>query len=213
MRSRRDRQGGSIFIEFLLVATFWFIPLILGLLSIGFALTRTLQVVQLTRDVGRMYVRGADFSSQANQDLITGSASRPNPPPLAKGLGMQGNGGNSTGGTSGNGVLVLSTLTAMPNTCGCNNSGHIVLSRRIVIGNKTLFTSSFGAPTAGLISPATGFVSNYSNDVSARADSFSGVINLNPGELAFMVESKFNFPDLAMPAILPNPGVVWRVVF
>jgi hypothetical protein len=213
MPSRRNRQRGSIYVEFVLVATFWFIPLVLGLLSVGFTLTRALQVAQLTRDVGRMYVRGVDFSLQANQDLVTGSASRPNLPPMARGLGMQGNGGNATGGTSGNGVLVLTTLTRISNTCGCNNAGHIVLSRRIVIGNNTLFTSSFGTPSAGLINSATGSVSNYSSDVSARADGFSSVVNLDTGELAFVAESKFNFPDLAMPAVLPNPGVSWQAVF
>jgi hypothetical protein len=213
MLSRRDRRLGSAVVEFVLVAAFFLVPLVLGLLSLGFTLTRSLQVAQLTRDVGRMAVRGVDFSAQANQDLITGSASKPDLPALARGLGMAGNGGNATGGTSGNGVLVMSTLTMMSNTCSCSNAGHIVLSRRIVVGNRTLFTSSFGAPSSGILDTSTGAVSNYANDTTARADNFSSVLNLASGELAYLVEARFNFPELAIAGILPNPGVSWRSVF
>ncbi len=107
------RRRGSATVEFVLVGAFFLVPLILGLMSVGFALSRSLQVAQLTRDVGRMQVRGIDFSQTPNQELITGSASRPNLPPLARGLGMVGNGAtrNATGGTTGNGELVLSVMT------------------------------------------------------------------------------------------------------
>jgi hypothetical protein len=160
-----------------------------------------------------MVVRGVDFSEQANQDLITGSSSRPNLPALARGLGMAGNGGNATGGTSGSGVLVLSTMTRLSDTCGCSNAGYIVVSRRIVVGNKNLFTTGFGSPATGLIDEQTGIVSNHANDVTARADNFSSVVNLASGEMGYMVEAKFNFPELAIPGILSNPGVFWRSVF
>jgi hypothetical protein len=206
------RQGGAI-VEFVLVSAFLFVPLILGLVTIGFALSRSIQVAQLMRDVGRMFVRGVDFAEQANQDLITGSASRPNMPALARGLGMEGNGGNATGGTTGNGELILSTFMRMPATCGCGNAGRIVLTRRIIVGNKNLYTTAYGNPASNLIDSHTGFVSDYANDVTARADGFSGVVNLSSGELAYLIEAKFNFPDLAMPGVLPNPGVYWRAVF
>jgi hypothetical protein len=212
-RARCGRRLGSAAIEFVLVAAFFFVPLILGLLSVGFGLTRSLQVAHLTRDVGRMFVRGVDFSSQASQDLITGTASRPDLQAFANGLGMQGNGGNATGGTAGNGVLVLSILTKVPGTCGCNNSGHTVLTRRIVIGNKTLFSSSYGNPAPSLVDQATGAVSNYTIDVRARADNFSEVVDLDSAELAYLVEASFRFPDLAIAGVWPNPGAFWRVVF
>jgi len=200
-------------VEFVLVAAFFFVPLILGLLTIGFALTRSIQVANLTRDAGRMYVRGVDFAEQANQDLITGSASRPNLPPLAQGLGMEGNGGNATGGTSGNGELIFSTFTRMSSTCGCANAGRIVLTRRIVVGNKNLYTTAHGNPASGVIDSQNGNVANYANEVTARADGFSGVVNLASGELAYFIEAKFNYPDLAMPGVLTNPGVYWSAVF
>jgi hypothetical protein len=200
-------------VEFVLVAAFFYVPLILGLLSIGFALSRSIQVANLTRDVGRMYVRGVDFAEQANQDLITGSASRPDLPPLAQGLGMMGNGGNATGGTSGNGELILSTFTRMSSTCGCANSGRIVLTRRIVVGNKNLYTTAYANPASGVIDSQTGNVADYANETTARADGFSTIVNLGSGELAYFVEAKFNYPDLAMPGVLTNPGVYWRVAF
>jgi hypothetical protein len=56
-------------------------------------------------------------------------------------------------------------------------------------------------------------VSNYTTDASTRADSFSNVVNLDNGEFAFLVESIFNFPDLAIAGVLPNPGVRTNAVF
>jgi hypothetical protein len=213
MISQRDRRLGSAFVEFVLVQAFFLVPLILGLLSVGFALTRSLQVAQLTRDVGRMSVRGVDFSEPANQELIVGSASRPALPALAAGLGMSGTIRDARGGTSGTGVLVLSSLTRVPDTCSCNNAGQIVLSRRIVVGNNDLFTSSFGNPAPGLVDDDTGLVKNYMNNPTTRAADFSNIVNLASGEVAYLVETRFIFPELAIPGILPNPGVFWRSVF
>jgi hypothetical protein len=211
----KDNRRGSGFVEFVLVAAFFYIPIILGLMSVGFAFSRALQVAQLTRDVGRMFVRGVDFSQKSNQDLITGSQSRPNMPPLARGLGMAGNGitRNSTGGTTGNGVLVLSVMTRISAECGCTNAGNIVVSRRVVVGNKTLYTGVYGNPTSTLINATTGYVTNYTTNASARADNFAGKVNLASGELAFLVESRFIFPDLAIAGVMPNPSVSWNAVF
>jgi hypothetical protein len=213
MPHQSSRRRGSAMVEFVLVAAFFFVPLITGLLSYGFTLSRSLQVAQLTRDVGRMYVRGVDFSQQANQDLIAGSSSQPNVPALARGLGMQSNGGNATGGTSGNGVLILSTYVRLSDTCDCPNAGSIALMRRVVVGNKNLQTAAYGDPAPGLVDSGTGMVKNYDNNATARADGFSSVINLSSGELAYFVEARFIFPDLAIPGVLPNPGVAWRSAF
>jgi hypothetical protein len=196
-----------------LVAAVLLVPLIMGLMSLGFALSRSLQVAHLTRDVGRMMVRGVDFSASMNQDLVTGSASRPNLPPLASGLGMVANNGSVTGVASGNGVVVLSTFTRMSTSCNCANAGQIVLSRRIVIGNRTLFSSSYGAPSPSALNTSTGVVANYANEVTARAANFSGTVNLSDGEFAYLVETYFRFPDLAIPGVFSSPGVTWMAVF
>jgi hypothetical protein len=195
------------------VGAFFLIPMILGLLSLGFALSRSLQVAQLTRDVGRMAVRGVDFAVTANQGLIVGSASRPNLPPLADGLGMQPNGGTETGSTSGNGVLVFSTLTRISSTSNCNNAGLIVLTKRVVVGNKNLFTSTYGSPSGSAITPTSGTIIDYANEVTARASSFGSVINLSTGEFAYVVEARFTFPDLAIPGVFSTPAVSWLSVF
>ena len=44
MRHPSSRRQGSAIVEFVLVAAFLLVPLILGLLSIGFALSRSIQV-------------------------------------------------------------------------------------------------------------------------------------------------------------------------
>jgi hypothetical protein len=211
----KDRSRGSATVEFVLVSAFFLVPLILGLMSVGFALSRSLQVSQLTRDVGRMQVRGIDFSQISNQELITGSTSRPDMPPLARGLGMVGNGStrNATGGSTGNGEVVLSILTRVAAGCGCTNANRIVVTRRIVVGNKSLGTSVYGNPTSSLINTTTGTVSKYTTESSARADNFSTVVDLASGEFAFLVESIFRFPDLAIAGVLPNPGVRTNAVF
>ena len=56
----KHRKRGSATVEFVLVGAFVLVPLVLGLMSVGFALSRSLQVVQMTRDVGRMQVRGME---------------------------------------------------------------------------------------------------------------------------------------------------------
>ena len=142
-RKIRNRRGSST-IEFVLVSSVFLVPLLLGLFSVGFGLIRDMQGVQLTRDVGHMWARGVDFSTQANQDLL---ATR-----LAQGLSLVSNSGNITGGTTGNGVVILSIFTNIgAGTCGgCNNGGHTVLVRRVVIGNHSKFTSAYGASEAKL---------------------------------------------------------------
>ena len=116
-------------------------------------------------------------------------------------------------GVTGNGELVLSVITRVSPGCGCTNAGRIVVTRRIVVGNRTLSTSAYGSPTSTLINATTGTVSNYTTDASTRADNFSTVVNLAGGEFAFLVESIFNFPDLAISGFMPNPGVKTSAVF
>jgi hypothetical protein len=208
MRTRKQRRNaGSSTIEFVLIASLFLVPLLLGLFSIGFGLIRDMQGVQLTRDVGHMWARGVDFSTQANQDLL---ATR-----LAQGLSLVSNSGNVTGGTTGNGVVVLSIYTNIgAGTCGgCNNGGHTVLVKRIVIGNYTRFTSAYGTPDSSLIDQTTGAIQNYSQDASARADNFNNVLALNAGEIAYYAESFFTSPDLALPGLFPGLAAYSNAVF
>lgn len=193
-------------IEFVLVSSLFLVPLIIGTFTYGFAIIRAVEAVQLTRDVGHMYSRGVDFSVQANQNLVATS--------LAQGLSLVANAGNVTGGSTGNGVLVLSTLTyltaAMCNSC--SNAGHVVVMNRIVIGNNTVFTTIYGNPTPALIS-SSGDVSNYETDPSAQADAFSNLLNLNAGQIAYLAESYVTAPDLAVPGIYSGLATYQNAIF
>jgi len=199
----KRNEKGNAYIEFVLVASFFFVPLILGMITVGIAVLRNLQVNQLTRDVGHMMAKGVDLSQQGNQNLVVND--------LANGLSLQANSGNVTGSTSGNGVLVLSIFESVPSSCGCVNGGHVVVVDRIVIGNNTLYTSPFGSPSS--INSTSGQVANYSSDTAARADNLSGLITLGSNGLAYMAEGRFAFRDLGVTGFIANLGAFNRSVF
>lgn len=200
---RNHHEKGNTYIEFVLVASFFFVPAILGLVTVGIAVLRNFQVNQLTRDVGHMMARGVDFSQQSYQDLVANQ--------LANGLSLQANSGNVTGNTTGNGVMVLSVFQNLPASCNCTNSGHVVLVDRVVIGNKNLYTSPY-ANTA-TVDAASGQVSNFVSDAGARADNVAGVITLQTGGMAYMAEGSFAFKDLGVIGFIANLGAFNRSVF
>lgn len=206
IQKNRGRRG-SMMIEFVLVSAFFLVPLIIGTFTYGFAVLRSAQGVQLTRDVGHMYARGVDFSNQANQDLLATK--------LAQGLNIVSNDGNVTGGTTGHGVVVLSTFTKIGAQCAsCNNTGHVVLMNRVVIGNNnTGFTTLYGNPNTNLINTTTGAVSNYSSDASARADAFTNLMAMGDGEIAYMAESYFTAPDLAVAGVFSGLASYQNAIF
>jgi len=206
MNTRQNRrQRGSMMIEFVLVSSFFLVPLIIGTFTYGFAVIRSVEAVQLTRDVGHMYSRGVDFSTQANQNLLASS--------LAQGLSLVANSGNVTGCTSGNGVVVLTTLFKIgASSCTCANAGHVVVMNRIVVGNNTIFTTGYGNPVPASIS-SNGDVLTYQSDTSARADSFSNLMTMNDGEIAYLAESYVTAPDLAVPGVFGGLATYQNAIF
>lgn len=197
-----ENEKGNAYIEFVLVASFLFVPLVLGMITLGIAVLRNYQVNQVTRDVGHMMAKGVDFSQQSNQNLVAND--------LANGLSLQANNGSVTGSTSGNGVVVLSTFESLSSSCGCLNGGHVVVVSRIVIGNNTLYSSPFGSPAS---IGANGAVANYTSDTNARADNVSSVITVSAGGLAYMAEGDFAFRDLGVVGFVTNLGAFNRAVF
>lgn len=178
-------------IEFVLVSSMFLVPLLLGIFTFGFAVLRQTQVVQFTRDAGHMYSRGVDFAGQGNQTLLATQ--------LGQGLNIVANSGNVTGGTTGYGVEVFSTFTKIAaGSCACTNAGHIVVMNRIVVGNKTRYTTQYGAPST---ITSTGDVTNFSNDITARADNFNNLLTMNDSDIAYLSESYFVDPDLAVPGL------------
>lgn len=193
-------------IEFILIASLFLVPLIIGVFTYGFAIIQSVEAVELTSDVGHMYSEGVDFSTQANQNLLATS--------LAQGLNIVANSGNVTGGSSGNGVVVLSTLTYLTNaSCNnCSNAGHVVVMNRIVIGNNSIFTTVYGNPNPTLIT-SDGDVTNYETDPTAQADAFSNLMTLNAGQIAYMAESYVTAPQLAVPGVFSGLATYQNAIY
>src|SRR5467141_2852132 len=69
-RGSRQTEKGTEILEFALVVSFILVPLLLGVVVIGINLGRAVQVAQVARDGGSMYVRGVDFSQAGNQAVL-----------------------------------------------------------------------------------------------------------------------------------------------
>ena len=147
MQHNQHRRGSSM-IEFVFVSGLFWVPLIFLMATTGFRLSRSEELVGLVNDVSQMFARGIDFSTSANQTLLTGT--------LAATFAMQGNGANAvTGGTSGNMAIVLSEYfyvnSSDPSCNSCTNASHVVLERRIIVGNKNLVGTGGSPNSVGTI--------------------------------------------------------------
>lgn len=216
----RSRQRGSAFIEFVLSISLFWLPLFLGTLVIGFNLVRAVQVTEVCRDAGHMYSQGTDFSTTTYQNLLID---------MATGLNLSNSGANGVyGGTSGNGVVVLSTViyvNAAACTAGgysgntCPNINQPVIARQIVIGNNTVHASTFGTPTvsemdsSGNVAQGSPHTSGYLNDSADRAANFLSVIPLTSGQLAYVSEMWVTSPDLSWWSFLGTTGEAARSIF
>src|SRR5437868_15425185 len=95
---KRTERGNAI-LEFALVAPYWILVLF-GTIAVGMNLTRTIEVVQISRDVDHMYAKGADFSSPSITNLLTGGGS-PASTSLVRGMDLS---------STGNAVIILSQV-------------------------------------------------------------------------------------------------------
>ena len=188
-RLKRRTQGGNAIIEFALVSVF-LTPVLLGTVSLGLNLSRTIQVTQVVRDAGHMYARWVDFSLSSNQQLIVR---------LAQGLGMT--------QTGGNGVVILSKVTYIADSdctgagltlAQCTNRNQYVILNRVVIGNVSFHSSSIGSPSSGGMD-ASGNITDYLRDTSAQATNFGNILTLGTGEFAFVAEGFFNGISWGVP--------------
>lgn len=202
---KRHAGRGVGNIEFALVLAAFLSPVLVGVFVFGTSLVREVQAIQVGRETSELYSRNIDFSQQGNQDIVTNY--------VATGLGMQSNGGNITGGGAGNGVVILSTYT-MNTTAGATNKNHIVVARRIVIGNQKLYTSIFGNPPAADLG-TDGSISQSKQDTDAadRADNVSNLIALNPGQSVRMVEVYFKTVAYSLVALSSGGGHYSRAIF
>ncbi len=207
--ARRHRsERGTAVIEFAFCFALFWIPLFLGSIVIGFNLIRAVQVTQVCRDAGHMYAGGIDFSQTTYQNLL-----------VSLGIGL-----NMTS-TGGNGVVILSTVTYIDSsactaggytadTTHCPNLNKDVFTRRIVVGNSSLHTSTLGTPnSAEMDSSGNLSVSGYLTDTTNQVANFSSIIPLTSGQFAYVSEMFVSSPDTSWWSSMSTPQIAARSIF
>jgi len=190
-------------VEFSLMMVF-LTPLVLGTFVFGFRMIRSIEMMQVTRDLGHMYVRGIDFRNPGPQrDAQT----------LAAEYALT---------STGSSVVLLSKIsivqqadcdaagTAPPGT-PCANLNQPVFLEQLTLGNSTVGSSVFGAPPVqGDYTVSAG---NRANSSSAVAKGFGSILALKPNETAYMAEMVNTTPDLNVPGLTGRPQVYSRSIF
>jgi hypothetical protein len=177
MRGKNSSGGSAIEMCFVFLVLF---PLFYGTGAIGVNLVRTLQTIQLARDLGHMYARGIDFSQSANQTVMY---------QLGSSLGL-----TSSSSTS-NAVVILSNLIYVdsgqclaanawtnpstpvgPTGIACTNYQKWVFTQRLEFGNTNLRSSNLGNPLSSIVNSTTGQITqtNYVTNAGAVAN-FSAI--------------------------------------
>jgi hypothetical protein len=192
------------------------IPLLLGSFVFGFRLIHSLEMEQVVRDLGHMYIRGVDFRNAGPQA---------NARTLASSFDLTAN------GTS---VVVISKIRIVTQadcdannvTPGmhCTNLGNPVFVEQLMIGNTNLQVngvnaakSAFGTPPVQANKTVTS--ANQANNSAAQAGvtgtntGFASILPLNAGEFAYMVEMINATPELNIPGLSGAPQVYARAIF
>jgi Flp pilus assembly protein TadG len=199
IRARKKGERGHSIMEFALVA----IPtvmLLLGVVVIGIDLGRSVQVAQICRDAGSMYVRGVDFSQSGAQQMLAR---------LGQAMNLQTSGGS--------GIVILSKIQFVPTdpTCTDTCAGAYRLAQRITIGNTSLtgFTGTH-FPTAGAVSyDSEDNVVNYTTNANAVVSNFGSTLVLNPNEVSYVAEAYFVTSDTSLDAWQGAPGIYAQSFF
>ena len=198
----RNERGNNI-LEFALIAMPTVIVM-LGVVVLGIDLARSVEVAQVARDGGAMFVRGLDFSQSGNQQVLVRIAG-----PLNLQL------------TGGNGLASMSKITFIPDaSCGKPTDssypdctvGKNVLMQRIIFGNTALPGTHY--LTAGNVTlDSQGNVANYAADPNAVISNFTATLQLKPLEVSYVTEVFFQTPDVNMQGFLNNTGVYSQAFF
>jgi hypothetical protein len=187
---RNRRRRGTAIIELGLIM-FPLVILLFGVTVIGIQLGQSVRGAQITRDAASMYVRGIDFSLDANQDLLVR---------LAQGMGLAKVGGK--------GVMIFTKVTwvtqAECNDAGltpCNGDRH-VMTHRVIVGDASLHTSALGTPDSA---EPSGIILDYMQNPAAIAT--FPYMQLRPGEDAYVTEGFFDTPEVNFPGLHRDAGV------
>jgi hypothetical protein len=205
-RTLKSRSGVAI-VEFSLSLAF-LTPLLVGTFVYGFRLVTSLQLMQITRDLGHMYIEGINFRN---------SGPIQNAQTLASGFNLTSN------GTS---VVILSQVKVeqqsdcdaaniAPPGKPCANLGKPVFIEQLTIGNTGTGSSAFGTPPTATVNGATYQVTSVSQASSsaAVANGFNSVLALNAGETAYVAEMVNQTPALNVPGVSGQPLVYARTIY
>ncbi|HTX37382.1 MAG TPA: hypothetical protein VME43_20280 [Bryobacteraceae bacterium] len=205
-RKFKSRSGVAI-VEFSMSLLF-LTPLLLGAFVFGFRLVCSIQMMQITRDLGHMYIEGINFRN-------TGPIS--NAQTLASGFNLT---------SSGSSVVILSEVKVeqqsdcdaaniAPAGKPCANLGQPVFVEQLTIGNTSSGSSAFGTPPTTTVNGVTNEVTsvNQASSSSAVASGFNSVLALNAGEIAYVAEMVNQTPALNIPGFSGEPLVYARTIF
>ena len=214
-RSTKARRGVAV-MEFTFSLLF-LIPLLTGILVFGFKLIRSLEMTQVTRDLGAMYLRGVDFRSTAAQTTAA---------KLAANFDMTAN------GTS---VVVLSKVklvttadciaanSAAPIVAGnnCVNLNKLIFTEQLKVGNPASGSSAFGTPPVQAVGctplgPGTPCVytvtiKDQGRNTQSQANNFA--MTLLAGEFAYVAEMVNLTSEFTIPGVGGGPQVYARAIF
>jgi hypothetical protein len=218
MRPRRParRESGAAMLEFSFMILV-LVPLLLGTAGFGLNMIRSLQIIQLGRDVGHMFARGADFSQPGNKNIVV---------TLGSDVGFR------VDPNTSNAVVILSTLAyidkamcaadgkvdAQGDPLGCTNYTRWVFARRILIGDTSMRTSNLGSPIQNgpnpvTVNPSTGKISLHDQVTNAGDVAVFGginpysnvngnVIGLPSGQVLYVAEVAAE--GIRVPPFVPN---------
>ena len=200
----KTSERGVGMVEFALFLTL-LVPLLLGTFVFGFKLIRNIEMIQITRDLAHMYVRGVNFRNAGPQQ---------NAQTMAAEYALT---------STGSSLVVLSSIRLVTQAdclaanglilglLPCTNLNKLVFIEQLTLGNPSAGASAFGTPP--LEGDKTVSVYNLANTASAQATGFSTVMSLNSGEVAHVVEMINLTPELNIPGLSGSTQVYARSIF
>jgi hypothetical protein len=167
---RKRTQGGQEFMEFALIFGLILAPLFLSMIIFGMNLIVSNQVNFFCREVGSLFISGADLTQPGYQTSLSY---------LAAGLNLQvgTTGGKANTGNSGSGIVTVTQIkyvgTSAQTTCtgvsSCNTNSFVYM-QRIQFGNGSLATApvSLAGTPSGVTTNPQGVVANPYGDANAK---------------------------------------------
>ena len=164
--ARRNRESGSSLIEFALVGTFMFIPILAGLVTVGVSLVVSQQVQNFNGNAGQMFAYGVDFTQSGNVAILEKLS------------------GNLNLGGSSYGVVILSEIDGNANTPN-------LCSNQIVVGTGSGTSQYCSAVGSSATAAFSALELGLSTDSSGNSTS-SGTLQV--GQRSFISETFYNNP-------------------